>query len=104
MRTARLTLKHRSAAAGAKGAPMRSSSLKRFARPPLASLAVVVLLRGTAVAEVPGALGTGPVPKPNLAGFLRDEAAAGALGKALFLGMQLRSDGIQACGRCHLHR
>ncbi|OLD96290.1 MAG: hypothetical protein AUI36_45880 [Cyanobacteria bacterium 13_1_40CM_2_61_4] len=103
MRTARLTLKHRSAAAGAKGAPMRSSSLKRFARPPLASLAVVVLLRGTAVAEVPGALGTVPVPKPNLAGFVRDEAAAVALGKALFWDMQLGSDGIQTCGSCHFH-
>src|SRR3989454_7403965 len=103
MRTARLTLKHRSAAAGAKGAPMRNSSLKRFARPPLASLAVVVLLRGTAVAEVPGALGTVPVPKPDLAGFVRDEAAAVALGKALFWAMQLGSDGIQTCGSCHFH-
>ncbi len=82
---------------------MRSSSLKRFARPPLASLAVVVLLRGTAVAEVPGALGTVPVPKPNLAGFVRDEAAAVALGKALFWDMQLGSDGIQTCGSCHFH-
>ena len=60
---------------------MRSSTLNRFARMPLASLAVVVLLRAsTAVAEVPGALGTVPVPKPNLAGFVRDEAAAVALG------------------------
>ena len=77
MRTARLTLKHLSAAAGTKGASMRSSTLNRLARMPLASLAVVVLLRASAaVAEVPGALGTVPVPKPNLAGFVRDEAAA----------------------------
>src|SRR2546425_9910454 len=105
MTTARLTLKHRSAAAGLKGAPMRSSSLKRFVRPPLASLAVVVLLgASTAVAEVPlGPLSTVPVPKPDLAGFVRDEAAAVALGKALFWDMQLGSDGIQTCGRCHFH-
>src|SRR5213078_2114843 len=82
----------------------RSSKLNRFARMPLASLAVVVLLRAsTAVAEVPGALGTVPVPKPNLAGFVRDEAAAVALGKALFWDMQLGSDGIQSCGACHFH-
>src|SRR5437870_2853150 len=104
MRTARLTLKHLSAAAGTKGASMRSSTLNRFARMPLASLAVVVLLRAsTAVAEVPGAIGTVPVPKPNLAGFVRDEAAAVALGKALFWDMQLGSDGIQSCGACHFH-
>src|SRR5438477_2260735 len=104
MRTARLTLKHLSAAAGTKGPSVRIGALKRFALPPLASLAVVVLLRAsTAVAEVPGALGTVPVPKPNLAGFVRDEAAAVALGKALFWDMQLGSDGIQTCGSCHFH-
>src|SRR3989475_2573978 len=104
MRTARLTLRHRGAAAGGKGAPMRSSSLKRFVRPPLASLAVVVLLgASTVVAEVPGALGTVPVPTPNRGGFVRNEAAAVALGKALFWDMQLGSDGIQTCGSCHFH-
>src|SRR6266550_2841095 len=104
MRTARLTLKHLSAADGTKGASMRSSTLNRFARMPLASLAVVVLLRASAaVAEVPGALGTVPVPKPDLAGFVRDEAAAVALGKALFWDMQIGSDGIQTCGSCHFH-
>ena len=83
---------------------MKISTLKRFALPPLVSLAVVVLLRAsTAVAEVPAALGTVPVPKPNLAGFVRDEAAAVALGKALFWDMQLGSDGIQTCGSCHFH-
>ena len=83
---------------------MRSSTLNRFARMPLASLAVVVLLRASAaVAEVPGALGTVPVPKPDLAGFVRDEAAAVALGKALFWDMQIGSDGIQTCGSCHFH-
>src|SRR3989449_6617433 len=104
MKTARLALKHRSAAAGGKGASMSSTTLKRFGALPLASLAIVFLLRAsTALAEVPGALGTVPVPKPDLAGFVRDEAAAVALGKALFWDMQLGSDGIQTCGSCHFH-
>ncbi|TMB01755.1 MAG: hypothetical protein E6J70_07670, partial [Deltaproteobacteria bacterium] len=65
---------------------MSSSALKRFVAPPLASFAIVFLLgASTAVAEVPlGALSTVPVPKPDLAGFVRDEATAVALGKALF--------------------
>src|SRR5437870_5132980 len=105
MTTAQFALKHQSAGAGRKGNAMSSSALKRFVAPPLASLAIVFLLRAsTAVAEVPlGALGTVPVPKPDLAGFVRDEATAVALGKALFWDMQLGSDGIQSCGACHFH-
>src|SRR5947208_10961227 len=105
MKTARLALEHRNTAAGRKGDSMRISTLKGFVRLPLASLAVVALLgAGTAVAQLPpGALSTVPVPKPNLAGFVRDDAAAVALGKALFWDMQLGSDGIQSCGACHFH-
>ncbi|MBI4870584.1 MAG: VCBS repeat-containing protein [Candidatus Riflebacteria bacterium] len=42
------------------------------------------------------------VPRPsNLATYVRDEAAAIKLGKALFWDMQVGSDGIQACASCH---
>src|SRR5207244_2524065 len=77
-----------------------------------ASLGAVVLSGGRTGAQVPPpapttlpptSLRTVPVPKPDLAGFVRDEAAAVALGKALFWDMQLGSDGIQTCGSCHFH-
>ena len=62
----------------------------------IASLAAVVPLGpGTTVAQVPlGSLKTVPVPKPDLAGFVRDEATAIKLGKwarqlYLDLGMEL---------------
>src|SRR5438876_7830900 len=105
MTTAQFALKHQSAGAGRKGNAMSSSALKRFVAPPLASFAIVFLLgASTAVAEVPlGALSTVPVPKPDLAGFVRDEATAIALGKALFWDMQLGSDGLQSSGACHFH-
>src|SRR5438552_3694779 len=105
MKTARLALEHRNTAAGRRGDSMRISTLKGFVRLSLASLAVVALLRAsTAVAQLPpGALSTVPVPKPDLTGFVRDEATAIALGKALFWDMQLGSDGIQSCGACHFH-
>lgn len=49
-------------------------------------------------------LSTVPVPKPdNLADFVTDQAAAIALGKALFWDMQVGSDGIQSCASCHFH-
>ena len=84
---------------------MRISTLKRFVPVALASLAAVVPLgAGTVGAQLaPGALSTVPVPKPDLTGFVRDEAAAVALGKALFWDMQLGSDGVQSCGACHFH-
>src|SRR5947199_3661261 len=105
MKTARLAHAHRNATAGRRGAPMRISTLKRFVPVALASLAAVVPLgAGTVGAQLaPGALSTVPVPKPDLAGFVRDEAAAVALGKALFWDMQLGSDGVQSCGACHFH-
>ncbi|MCI0569761.1 MAG: cytochrome-c peroxidase [Myxococcaceae bacterium] len=44
------------------------------------------------------------VPRPaNLAQFVRDEAAAVALGKAFFWDMQVGSDGQMACATCHFH-
>src|SRR5438552_2407778 len=105
MKTARLAHAHRNATAGRRGAPMRISTLKRFVPVALASLAAVVPLgAGTVGAQLaPGALSTVPVPKPDLTGFVRDEATAVALGKALFWDMQLGSDGVQSCGACHFH-
>jgi cytochrome c peroxidase len=44
------------------------------------------------------------VPKPSrLCDYVKNEAAAIRLGKALFWDMQVGSDGIQACGSCHFH-
>src|SRR3989442_2585910 len=79
--------------------------LKRILALAIASLAAVVPLGpGTTVAQVPlDPLKTVPVPKPDLTGFVRDEATAIKLGKALFWDMQVGSDGIQSCGSCHFH-
>ena len=44
------------------------------------------------------------VPKPvGIEQFMKDEAAAIALGKALFWDMQTGSDGQVACATCHFH-
>jgi cytochrome c peroxidase len=44
------------------------------------------------------------LPKPsNLCDFIKDEAAAIELGKALFWDMQTGSDGLTACATCHFH-
>jgi cytochrome c peroxidase len=52
----------------------------------------------------PPSLKTVAVPEPsNLGEFVRDRAAAVALGKALFWDMQVGSDGIQACASCHFN-
>ena len=50
----------------------------------------------------PPSLKTLTPPKPtNLAAYVKDEAAAIRLGKALFWDMQLGSDGKMACASCH---
>ena len=50
----------------------------------------------------PPSLKTLRVPKPtNLADYVKDEAAAIRLGKALFWDMQVGSDGKTACASCH---
>ena len=47
-------------------------------------------------------LKTVPVPKPtNLATYVKSEAAAVKLGKALFWDMQAGGDGRQSCASCH---
>jgi cytochrome c peroxidase len=54
--------------------------------------------------NAPPSLKTVAVPRPpNLADFVRDEAAAIRLGKALFWDMQVGSDGKTACATCHFH-
>src|SRR5919198_232163 len=50
-----------------------------------------------------GLKGIGPALPANLGDFVRDRAAAIALGKALFWEMQTGGDGIQACASCHFH-
>ena len=66
-----------------------------------ATILGVALLTGTALGQ---SLKTVPVPEPpNLAGFVRDRAAAVRLGKALFWDMQVGSDGVTACASCHFH-
>jgi cytochrome c peroxidase len=58
-----------------------------------------------AIAEGPGdpaPLSTLPVPTPpNEGDFVRDQASAVKLGKALFWDMQAGSDGRTACATCH---
>jgi len=44
-----------------------------------------------------------PVPLPDLTGFVNDQTALVALGKALFWDMQTGSDGVQACATCHFN-
>lgn len=54
--------------------------------------------------NAPPSLKTVAVPRPpNLSEFVRDEAAAIRLGKALFWDMQVGSDGETACATCHFH-
>ena len=54
------------------------------------------------IVPAPPSLKTVPVPKPvGIENFVKDEAAAVALGKALFWDMQAGSDGKTACATCH---
>ena len=82
-----------------------------IARAWLAALLQIAVLVGVAAGAAaqadparPPSLKTVPVPEPaNLGEFVRDRAAAVALGKALFWDMQVGSDGIQACATCHFN-
>jgi cytochrome c peroxidase len=66
--------------------------IARVPNPPLAS----------DLANLPGDLRPIAIPEPaNLGDFVKDRAAAIALGKALFWDMQVGSDGVQACASCH---
>ena len=50
----------------------------------------------------PPSLDTAPVPRPpNLGSFVKNEAVAIQLGKALFWDQQVGSDGRTACATCH---
>jgi len=54
--------------------------------------------------DAPESLRKRKVPEPsNLKDFIRDKAAAIALGKALFWDMQVGSDNKTACASCHFH-
>jgi len=52
-------------------------------------------------ASAPKALETLSLPPLDLSEYVADEAAAIALGKALFWDQQMGSDGVQACASCH---
>jgi cytochrome c peroxidase len=77
----------------------------------LTAVVGLVWMSGVAHAQAPipdppatiGSLKGVAVPEPaNLASYVRDRAAAIALGKALFWDAQVGSDG-QACASCHFH-
>src|SRR6185295_812761 len=54
------------------------------------------------LAPLPLPLSAHRVPRPTTLGdYVRDEAAAIRLGKALFFDMQAGSDGVVACATCH---
>jgi cytochrome c peroxidase len=77
----------------------------------MASLAAAALVLGVPTAASPLSppdggdvkpLSAVPVPRPsNLRDFVKNDAKAVALGKALFWESQTGGDGIQACATCH---
>src|SRR5437867_1260518 len=75
-----------------------AGSVVFIAVPPPAALADGAGGSSTGLAS----LKTVPVPKPtNLATYVKNEAAAVKLGKALFWDMQAGGDGRQSCASCH---
>jgi cytochrome c peroxidase len=66
--------------------------------------AVDVFPTTNGIGGAPPALSTLEVPVPDgLGDFVKDQAAAVQLGKALFWDMQIGSDGMTACASCHFH-
>jgi len=77
-----------------------------FAGGAVALLAGALMLAPAAIwaqnLTAPPSLKSIPVPEPtNLFDFVKNKAAAIALGKALFWDMQVGSDAVQACASCH---
>src|SRR6266508_2725023 len=95
----------------ARGAAERTSARlvpRGFARRAVALLAAALMFAPGPLwaqnAAAPPSLKTITVPQPdNLSSFVKDKAAAIALGKALFWDMQVGSDAVQACASCHFH-
>src|SRR5262245_17406763 len=87
--------------------------MHRFVRRrlPFIALSTLAWLAGGAASAAPRAATDGgdpqplssvPVPRPsNLRDFVKSDAAAVVLGKALFWESQTGGDGIQACATCH---
>jgi len=66
------------------------------------AFAVVVSVAAFSQVHAITSLKAAIVPEPvNLDDYVKDNAAAIILGKALFWDMQVGSDGIQSCGTCH---
>jgi cytochrome c peroxidase len=64
----------------------------------------LLTLHHVPAAQLPPPLDQAPIPRPsNLAAFVKNEAVAIQLGKALFWDEQLGSDGRTACASCHYH-
>jgi cytochrome c peroxidase len=83
-------------------------SLRRVARVLSVGLALAALgsapARATTPSEAPGPLDKVKVPTPpDLKTYVKDNAAAIKLGKALFWDMQVGSDGKTSCATCHWH-
>ncbi len=95
----------------ARGAAERTSARlvpRGFARRAVALLVAALMFAPGPLwaqnAAAPPSLKTITVPQPdNLSSFVKDKAAAIALGKALFWDMQVGSDAVQACASCHFH-
>src|SRR5260370_39454677 len=65
---------------------------------------LLLLTLGTPLAAQLGSLKTVTVPAvPDLERYVRDRQGPLVVGKSLFWGMQVGSDGRTACGTCHLH-
>lgn len=68
------------------------------------ALAAGILLMFSAGQAPAVSLKSIPIPEPPaIWNFIRNEAAAVQLGKALYWDMQLGSDGMTACATCHFH-
>lgn len=68
----------------------------------VASLSSQAQIAPHVLKAVPPSLKTVPVPTPvGIEAFIKDNAAAVALGKALFWDMQTGGDGLVACATCH---
>ncbi len=84
----------------------RFTSYRTFRIPQALALLAVLSIAPTAMAANPPSLKDTPIPLPDPAKldiYVKDNAAAIRLGKALFWDMQVGSDAATACATCHHH-
>src|SRR4029077_19227348 len=94
---------------------LRKTTMTTRAASSAATIALTMLLVTTGATPTKasgggnaGPLSAVPSPLPDLSvttglGYVKDQAALTALGKALFWDMQTGNDGKQACASCHFH-